>query len=183
MPLQHEIAKRKPFDSPAEEVHLSVIRTASFMDAAAARFLKPLKLTPASYNVLRILRGAAMAPDQPTCDDDSASRRESRKGELTSSTIGQQMVTIVPDVTRLVDRLERLGLVARRRCEQDRRVVYVHITSAGLSLLSKIDGPLCQIIESQLNELSQAEFATLLKLLEKVRAVVIRDQVTPIKGE
>jgi len=171
MPLQPEIGKRQPFDSPGEEVHLAIVRTGPLLESPVARLLKPSKLTPASYNVLRILRVAttATSANEPKCPTDGPARRKPKSGELTSSAIGRQMVTIVPDVTRLVDRLEKLSLVARRRCEEDRRVVYVCITPHGLSLLARLDAPIRELVNGQLAHLTAGELTVMLNLLDKVR--------------
>lgn len=157
--LQHEIGKRKPFDSPCVEAFLNAIRTASVLEAPVQRLLARHALSTATYNVLRILRGAA---------DPHAPEPGPVPGR-TCSEIGRDLVTLVPDVTRLVDRLEKLALVERRRCTEDRRVVYVRITRKGLDLLSKIDAPLLELHESQFAHMTRAELADLSRLLVKAR--------------
>src|SRR5262245_26028019 len=101
--LRAEIKQQKPFGSVAEEVLLNLVRTASHLEARGADLLAAHDLTPAQYNVLRILRGAG--PDGHPCQE-----------------IGARMISRVPDVTRLVDRLEAAGLVTRKRSDTDRRV-------------------------------------------------------------
>lgn len=150
--LQREVQKRRPFTSPAQEAYLSIQRTASVLGSDFQRLLKPHGLSEATYNVLRILRGAL---------DNGGSR--------TCSEIGEHMVTPVPDVTRLVDRLEARGLVKRTRTSEDRRVVRVAITSAGLDVLAALDEPVIRSHRAQLGHLSDADLARLIVLLAKVR--------------
>lgn len=150
--LQREVQKRRPFTSPAQEAYLSIQRTASLLGSDFQRLLKPHGLSEATYNVLRILRGAL---------EDGGSR--------TCSEIGEHMVTPVPDVTRLVDRLETRGLVKRMRGAEDRRVVRVAITSAGLEVLAELDEPVGRVHRGQLGHVSDADLARLIVLLAKVR--------------
>jgi len=154
-PLARAIGKRQPFDSPAVEAFLSVMRTASWLSAPVERLLKGHDLSAATYNVLRILRGARMSGLEHgrACHE-----------------IGEHMVARVPDVTRLVDRLTLAGLVERTRCVKDRRVVYVRITDAGMQLLALIDHPLMELHTAQLGHLKHAEITQLCDLLERVRA-------------
>ena len=150
--LQREVRKRKPFDTPAQEAYLSIQRTASLLAADFQRVLKPHGLSEATYNVLRILRGALAEDVARTCSE-----------------IGEHMVTPVPDVTRLVDRLESRGLVLRTRDIEDRRIVRVSITDEGLAILAQLDGPVSRSHRSQLGHVSDAELARLISLLAKVR--------------
>lgn len=92
----------------------------------------------------------------------------SRHG-LPSLEIADRMITRVPDITRLVDGLEEAALVARKRCSEDRRVVYVGITKKGLELLELLDGPLKQLNEELLRHMSDGELAELNRLLVKAR--------------
>ncbi len=148
--LSIEIGKKKPFDLPEEEAHLNILRTGSMLDAAFAKLFRPHGLTDATYNALRILRG-----HHPT--------------GVPSQTIGTQMVARVPDVTRLVDRLVDAGLAARERTVQDRRIVIVRITRAGLEMLTRLDGPVRELSKRQLGHMSRADLAELSRLLAKAR--------------
>jgi DNA-binding MarR family transcriptional regulator len=79
------------------------------------------------------------------------------------------MICRTPDVTRLVDRLEAAGLAERRRTPEDRRVVFVTITKAGLKLLAKLDRPLIDMHRRSLVHLTRAELKTMNRLLVKMR--------------
>jgi DNA-binding MarR family transcriptional regulator len=153
--LQHELGKRKPFDAPEQEAFLNVIRTASVLTSAFQKLFRAHKLSESTYNALRILRGS-------TADIES-------KGTRTCSQIGEHLVAQVPDVTRLIDRLEQLGFAERVRCDKDRRVVHVRITRKGLDLLAKLDEPVLELHRAQLGHLNRGELAELSRLLVKAR--------------
>lgn len=148
--LQHEIGKKKPFESPAEEAYLNVLRTAAALEGDILPVLKAHGLSESSYNALRILRGHH--PAGCPC-----------------GVVGDQMVVRVPDVTRLLDRLEQSGLSTRERDSVDRRVVIAKITRKGLDLLVKLDRPLSEANEAQLAHMTKAELETLNALLVKAR--------------
>ena len=114
--LRDELKMTKPFKSVEEEALLSIARTAALIEHAGAEAFKPFNLTITQYNVLRILRGAGTEG-------------------LCRNEVGERLVTKVPDVTRLLDRMEAAGLIVRERGDQDRRYVATRITEAGLKLL------------------------------------------------
>lgn len=149
-PLQQDIHPDEPFASLAEAALLNLFRTASLLTQAHSHFFKPFELTSTQYNVLRILRSAH--PEALGCGE-----------------VGQRMVTPVPDVTRLLDRLEAKGLVRRSRDRRDRRVVLVGIEEKGLALLARIDEPLETWLEETLSPLSGVELERLAELLERAR--------------
>jgi DNA-binding MarR family transcriptional regulator len=165
-PLARALGKQKPFEDPEVETFLSIVRTASALSAPIERLFRGHGLSAATYNVLRILRGAMLSCQKHGPHD--SHDRSVRHGRACHE-IGEQMVTQVPDITRLVDRLEEAGLVERCRCDQDRRVVYVRITSAGLKLLAKLDEPLLALHKAQLAHMSRADLARLCALLEAAR--------------
>ena len=150
--LRDELKMAKPFKSVEEEAILSIARTAAILEHAGAEALKPFNLTITQYNVLRILRGAG---------DPGLCRNE----------VGERLVTKVPDVTRLLDRMETAGLIVRQRGGDDRRFVATRITEKGLKLLEKIDRELPAIHGRQLGHVSQKRLRDLISLLEEVRAV------------
>ena len=115
-----------------------------------AEALKPSDLTPTQYNVLRILRGAG------------------DKG-LTAGDVSDRMITRDPDVTRLLDRLEKRGLAERWRCTEDRRVVWTRITPAGREAIAPLDGEIERMHLRQLSHLGPERLGTLIELLEAVR--------------
>ena len=151
--LQHEIGKRKPFDCPEEEALLSVIRTADVLNRASAELFKPHDLSPTQYNVLRILRG--------TCPAGTSG--------LACSAIADQMLTRDPDMTRLLDRLEKRGLISRSREEKDRRVVRTCITDKGLDVLKELDPVIADCHRKQLGHMSGEQLRQLIELLEVAR--------------
>ena len=148
--LRDEIRQGKPFDSLEQEALLSIERTAAVLMHGFADSLKAYDITPTQYNVLRILRGAGRAG-------------------LCRNEIRDRLVAQVPDVTRLLDRLEESGLVERERAEQDRRLVTTRITKAGLALLGRLDHPVAQSHRERLGHLSAAQLRSLIGLLAQVR--------------
>lgn len=150
-PLARELKKRRDFELPEEEAFLNILRTANELSGPFEALFKGFDLSEATYNMLRILRGAG------------------EHGRMCSE-ISEHMVARVPDVTRLVDRLEKQGLATRKRCKEDRRAVYVVITKAGLDLAAKLDGPVRELHRAQLSHLSKADLVALNRLLVKARA-------------
>lgn len=151
--LREEIRQTRPFASLEEEAFLNLQRTGNALLQALSRFFKEHDLTPTQYNVLRILRGAH--PQTLTCGD-----------------IGERLVTPDPDVTRLLDRLEKRGLVSRTRDTADRRVVRGGITGSGLELLEELDQPVPRFIGEMLGHMSDDEMKAFIRLLEKAREAI-----------
>jgi DNA-binding MarR family transcriptional regulator len=150
--LRDELKMVKPFKSVEEEAILSIARTAAVIEHSGAEALKPFNLTITQYNVLRILRGAG------------------HEG-LCRNEVGERLVTKVPDVTRLLDRMEAAGLIVRERGAQDRRFVATRITDKALKLLEKIDRELPAMHARQLGHVSQKRLRELISILEDVRNV------------
>ncbi len=148
--LKDEIRQSRPFNSLEQEAMLSIHRTDAVLSYAIIEALKPFDITPTQYNVLRILRGAR--PDG-LCRED----------------IRQRLISQVPDVTRLLDRMEQAGLVGRERDSADRRLVTSRITDKGLTILAKLDDPIATAHEKQLGHMTKAELRTLVTLLAKAR--------------
>lgn len=154
--LQQEIKQARPFPSPEVEAYLNLARTFGLLACDMERFFKGYGISAAGYNVLRILNGAK------------------RDGEdaLPTLEVAQRLVSPVPDVTRLIDRLVRDGLVTRDRGAEDRRVVYVAITARAQTLLRKIDKPLAEHHKNHLGRLTRADLKDLIRILEKARAAL-----------
>lgn len=132
-----------------ESVFVELARTTDLLARRPGHLLKEGGLSPAQYNVLRILRGA---PEGLLCGE-----------------IAERMITREPDITRLLDRMERRDLLARHRDQADRRRVLVRITSQGLSLLSRLDAPLQQVHRQQLGHLAPKRLQALLRELQACR--------------
>lgn len=132
----------------AHPLYLALLGTASDLGAQSAELLRPYGLSGAAYNVLRILRGAGKP--------------------LACSAIAGRLLTRDPDVTRLLDRLEKQGLLQRQRDPHDRRVVMATPSQAGLRLLAELDEPMNSLHRRQFAALSGAEAQLLLDLLAKL---------------
>jgi DNA-binding MarR family transcriptional regulator len=148
--LQHELSQSRACGSLEEEAFLNVQRTAGVLAQRVAELLKPHGLSPTQYNVLRILRGAG-------------------DGGAACKDIAARMIAPDPDITRLVDRLEKRGLVTRSRSVTDRRRVPVRITESGRTLLAELDAPILAASGAAMAPLAPAELTTLISLLERLR--------------
>ncbi len=154
--LQKELKQTLPFRSRTDEAYLSLVRTAELLKRSTAEALRPLDLTAAQYNVLRVLRGALREAD-------------SRERARTCGDIADRLITYEPDVTRLLDKLVRQGLVERERDDHDRRVVRSRITEKGLALLSSLDDRFDGESRARLGRLGEERLQQLIDLLEEIR--------------
>jgi DNA-binding MarR family transcriptional regulator len=137
--------------TPASLAFLSLVQAAEEMQRGMAELLKTRDLSLAQYNVLRILRGAG--PEGATC-----------------SNVSDNLIRHDPDVTRLMDRLDKRGLIDRARDTKDRRVVRTRITKAGAALLAELDEPVDDLHARQLGHLSSKRLADLVAMLDEARA-------------
>jgi DNA-binding MarR family transcriptional regulator len=148
--MMSQTAAARPRVSLEEEVFITLQRAAEDLASTASEPLRAVDLTGAAYNVLRILRGAG---------ERGASCNE----------IGERLIKRDSDITRLLDRLEKRGLIERRRGDEDRRVVLTRVTEAGLGLLAELDGPVGAKHNEMLNHLGEDKLHQLLALLTDVR--------------
>jgi DNA-binding MarR family transcriptional regulator len=139
------------FRSREQQATLGLLRTADAVKRSLAQVIEPHGITPQQYNVLRILRGAG-ADGIPTL------------------TIGERMIEQTPGVTRLVDRLERKGLVVRVPCPKDRRRVFCKISPKGLDLLQELDDSINRWDVQAVAVLQPSDLDSLINLLDRVRA-------------
>ncbi len=148
--VARELKQKKPFSSPEQEVLLGLLIAAARLVEPWAKFLKnTAELTTNQYNVLRILRG-------------------SHPATLACSDIADRMIERDPDITRLIDRLEKRGLVKRVRSRRDRRVVDVGITDQGLALVRGLDSEVQRMPKALLGHLGPEKLGRLGSLLESV---------------
>ena len=148
--LRDDLRQTKPFNSLHEEATLNVVRTSAAMTDPMEELLKPHGITMTQYNVLRILRGA-----EPV--------------GLCRNELRDRMLTRMPDVTRLLDRMEEAGLVARARDNEDRRLVSTRITKAGRKLVDELDAPVAGLHRQRLGHLTTEQLSKLIELLTLAR--------------
>lgn len=148
--LRQELRQQRPFGSLAQEAFLSLARTETVLRDGIERLLTPHGLTLTQYNVLRVLRGA-------------------EAGGLCRNEIRDRLVTRMPDVTRLLDRMEAAGLIQRVRSTKDRRQVNTTLTPRGRKLVNDLDAPMAKAHEKQLGHLDAKQMKTLIDLLAQAR--------------
>lgn len=148
--LAADIKQTKPFRHPEEEAFLNLLRTVDALSQREEELLARHGLSHSQYNVLRILRGAGPAG-------------------LPCGEVADRMITRDPDITRLLDRLEKRALAQRARESKDRRVVLARITQSGLDLLAELDQPMVDFLRGALGHLGQKDLRHLIDLLERAR--------------
>jgi DNA-binding MarR family transcriptional regulator len=151
--LATAIKQKQPFKLPQQELYLSILKTASDMSHLTDLFLRQFDITQIQYNVLRILRGAG--PEG-----------------LCRNEISERMITAAPDMSRLLDRMERDGLITRSRDREDRRQVSSSITRKGEMLLERMEAPITDFHKKLLQPLSAAKTNALLDSLAEIRGLL-----------
>lgn len=125
---------------------LNIVYTANWVSSHQNSFFKPFGISPQQYNILRILKGAAIP--------------------IKVQTIKQRMIERSPNATRLMDKLCDKKLIERLPCPDDRRVVHISITKKGLQLIDTIAK---EKQHSLLQNLTEKEASQLSDLLDKIR--------------
>ena len=143
-------ARRRHFDSLEQEVYLNLWRTYDRLRSLEDELFGQHDLTAQQYNVLRLLRGQ-------------------HPGTLPTLALAARLVSRAPDITRMLDKLEQRVLIVRERPADNRRVVRVGITEAGLDLLRKLDAPVRACHLRQLGHLAPADLEQLVALLRAAR--------------
>jgi DNA-binding MarR family transcriptional regulator len=149
--LQEELGKPYPFQMLEQETYLNLVRTHAVFDGEIAELFKQYQLSQPLYNVLKVV---------------------ARMGEegMPSQSIAQYMVTRDPDITRLVDRLQKDGLIERERDERDRRVVRIRITPSGLQMIQQLDPLIWDLHHQQFGHLDKEKLKLLNDLLVEARS-------------
>lgn len=148
--LQAEIRQTRPFRSPRQEATIALLRTASVVTRALERVVEPAGLSLAQYNALRIVRGAGSAG-------------------IPTLAVRERMIQEGTTITRILDKLERAGLVRRERSMPDRRQVFCYVTLEGRRLLDRLDPRVDDADEAVLADLADDEVARLLETLDAIR--------------
>jgi DNA-binding MarR family transcriptional regulator len=134
-----------------DHVFVALVKAADTLALQGEQLLKASGLSATQYNVLRILRGAEPAG-------------------LACRAIGDRMISHDPDITRLLDRMEKRGLITRERQTDDRRVVKTRITAAGLAALKTLDAPVREMHKKQFAHISATKLKTLSELLSELQS-------------
>ncbi|MEX0715459.1 MAG: MarR family transcriptional regulator [Planctomycetaceae bacterium] len=142
--------RSRRFDSLEQEAFLSVWRTYDRLRIEEDRLFERFDLSPQQYNALRILRAA-------------------HPSSLPTLRLAEKLVSRAPDITRLLDKLARRGLIERERPETNRRTVEVRLSEAGMNLLDEVGEPVRECHARQLGHLSRKKLAELIALLREAR--------------
>jgi len=137
---------KSKFENERVKALINIKYTANWLDNIGVEILKPFNISEQQYNVLRILRGAGK--------------------EITVNTVKERLIQKSPNSTRLMDKLCDKKMIERRRCENDRRVVYVKISEKGLRLLDKIN---FDEFDMHMRSITEKEAKILNELLDKIR--------------
>ena len=148
--LRSDLQQKKPFGSLEQEAFLNIGRTEAALCDALEEVLKASGVSITQYNVLRILRGAGAEG-------------------LTRNEIRDRLVNRMPDVTRLLDRMEDAGWISRQRGEEDRRIVSTHLTRPGRTLVDSLDAPVAEEHQRRLGHMTKTQLRTLIDLLSIAR--------------
>lgn len=142
--------RQRRFDSPEQEVFLHLWRTYDCLKTLEDELFARYGLSAQQYNALRLLRS-----EHP--------------GSMRTLVLGRRLISRAPDTTRVLDRLEKRGLIVRERRAENRRVVEVRIDDAGLELLDEMSEAVGEMHQRQLGHLSRSAQSELVKLLKKAR--------------
>ena len=148
--LVAELKQAKPFPRRSAEAFVSILRTAALLDHQLSEALKPYGITTTQYNVLRILQGAGVEG-------------------LCGREVGERLISAVPDVSRLLDRMEEMGLIGRQRDPADRRHVTARLSSKGQGLLEKATPRLEVVEKSRFGGLGAEDVQRLIDALADIR--------------
>jgi len=138
----------RAFASRSEEAAVRLMRAAGMVQVRLARLLKHYGLSPATYDILRVLADAG--------------------GACASRDIARRIATAAPDLTRLLQRLEKAGYIERSRDTTDRRVISVRLTDAGRELLDRTAGPIASLHKQIMGRLKKGERKALVAALRQL---------------
>ena len=148
--VQDELKQTRPFPSRVAEAMVAIVRTSAVLEHSWGETLRPFGITATQYNVLRILRGSGDAG-------------------LCGREVGERLISQVPDVSRLLERMDDLGLITRERDAGDRRHVTARIAARGLELLRQVEPELQALERRHFAKLSEGQVEQLVELLDAVR--------------
>ena len=149
--IEADIKQTRPFARIEQEALVSLLRTAAVVEHALNETLRPFGVTGTQYNVLRILRGSS-------------------ETGLCGREIGERLISRVPDVPRLLERMEAAGLISRERDPDDRRHVSARITAAGAQLLVDVEPTLVEMERQAFFEVDREDLRVFLTVLDAARS-------------
>ncbi len=156
MSLSREIKMQCEINTKRHEALLNIVRTGNAIWTLSDAFFSPFGLTEAQYNILIVLKLESMS--------------------LTQVEIGERLISSRANITLILDKLEMKGLVKRERIEDDRRVFMVDLTAKGRKVVDTVEAKYVVEVERLMACLTESECKEMTRLLEKLRAVLYRDE-------
>ncbi len=153
---EHPLSETAPSEAPLpgepeQEVFINLLRSYDCLWSEQGRFIQRFGITPQQYNVLNVL-----------------ALRDEGQG-VACQEIAENLLNRVPDITRLLDRLEQAGLILRERCCTDRRVVRTHLSPVGRDKVNEVRPPLLAALKLRFAHMTEQEVGELNRLLSKLR--------------
>lgn len=152
MTLKSELGMRKGFENPAHEALLNIYYTAARIRKRAGDFFRTYDLTDVQYNVMSLLK-----------------HQLGENGGLTQVDLSRMMLVNRANITTLIDRMEKAGLVARRPVPDDRRYNVICLTTKGIDVYQRVSGAYKKRVNDIMGVLNAQELDALKNILEKIR--------------
>jgi MarR family 2-MHQ and catechol resistance regulon transcriptional repressor len=158
MALKEELGLKHGFVDAAHEAILNIYFTASMMKKRADAFFGQFGLTDVQFNLMELLH--YQSPGTPG------------KTGLSQAQISDMMLVNRANITSLIDRMEKTGLVARTAHSNDRRFNIIKQTSKGEKLFTKVEPHYIEQVHKAMSSLDESELKKLMASLEKVRSII-----------
>ena len=152
MALFDELGLRENFSHPEHESLLNIYFTASQIRKRADRFFREFGISDVQFNVLNLLKF-----------------QSGESGGLNQAELSRMLLVNRANVTSLIDRMERDGLVRREDDPNDRRTNIIRLTKKGEKLLEKIEKPYVNEFKTVMKSLDQKDMKKLNDYMEKIR--------------
>ncbi len=155
MALKEELGLKRDFDDAAHEALLNVYYTASMMKKRADVFFGQFGLTDVQFNLMTLLH-----------------YQSGKEGGLSQAQISDMMLVNRANITSLVDRMEKAGLVKRNAHSKDRRFNIIKLTAKGEKLFTKVEPLYVEQVREAMSTLNQTQMKTLMEMLEMIRSAL-----------
>lgn len=142
------------FESGAHEALMSIWWTGALLRKSSKTFFHNLVSSDAQFNILVLLKDSA----EP----------------LTQNDLSKRLLVDKSNITGLIDRLVKHGLISRNPVDGDRRMYHIRLTSRGQTVVEQLDAEYQDIVKRVMSGLSEAECKEISRLTRKVRIELAR---------